>query len=189
MTLVTGECFDHLAPDPSVITLDVLEHGLEALRFNNQTTRPITVKEHSHRVRRLTRELGGDRHAELWAMLHDGHETLVPWGDCLRTEKTQEMREVESAVDAAIITALGVKQVIAVWDIVKIADILALYFEAMLWGGPGAIDWAPGLRADGVLVQEFGSAWMMAATYERFMPLVAPRPRECWRTEVEELLS
>lgn len=202
--LVTGEYFDHLAPDPSVITLDVLEHGLAAPRFNNQTTRPITVLEHSLRVRRIARELAFVpevvaatrreylKSVEIWALLHDAHEAIVPWGDCLRPGKTDAMREVEAEVDAAIRCALVVSlPTPAVFDIVKTADSIALYFEAMLWQ-PGARDWAPGLLHP-IWADEHGqvgnSGLTKVSLVERFMPLIAPRPGECWRTEVEALLG
>jgi hypothetical protein len=172
--LHTREYFDHLNPDPSVITLDVLARGLDVPRFNNQTTRPITVREHSLRVDRIARVLGA---TGAWALLHDAHEALVPWGDCLRPGKTQEMRDVESAVDAAIIHALRVDQVFVYWDTVKTADAIALYFEAMLWL-PGGGDWAPSVWPDAVEMDT-----------DAFLPLIAPRPVECWRTEVESRLG
>lgn len=191
--LVSGEYFDYLAPDPAVITLDVFEHGLDIPRFNNQTVRPITVLEHSLHVRRIVRELGGDDHAQLWALLHDAHEALVPWGDCLRPGKTEAMKAVEAEVDEAIITALGIDEAvllggdddawITITDIVHTADMIALYFEAMLWM-PGAIDWAPF-----VMPFEYIEARSSAEAIQRLLPLIAPRPGECWRTEVEALLG
>lgn len=176
--LVNGEYFDHLNPDASVITLDVLEHGLAVPRFNNQTTRPITVLEHSLRVRRIVMRLGGDDVAQLAALLHDAPEALVPWGDCLRPGKTDEMRVVERRVLAAICEAIGVDdRLIAkhVDGIVHIADMLALCFEALLWQ-PGAYDWAqrifPAERRAGDYLQD-----------------IMPRPGECWRGDVEALID
>jgi hypothetical protein len=199
--LFNGKFFDYLAPDPSVIDLDVLEHGLSIPRFNNQTLRPITVKEHSMRVRRIAVELFagpavGHESVELWALLHDAHEALVPWGDCLRPGKTPEMRRIETNVDTAILAALcrdpGAAAAIVhihegVRDLVKTADEIALYFEAMLWS-PMAIDWAPGALRPiwESMIREHGG---VGSLIERFMPLIAPRPRECWRTEVEQLLG
>lgn len=234
--LVSGEYFDHLAPDPGPITYDVLEHGLAVPRFNNQTVRPITVLEHSMRVRRIALELAktdedqiesearamfdggagaswassphtwgtlppnarenwrrrarqeGATGVELWALLHDAHEALVPWSDCLRPGKTDEMREVEGEVDAAIRCALVVPlPTAAEFGLVRTADAIALYFEAMLWQ-PGAIDWAPVIMDTfwGVELDRVGnSAVTKVGLVERFMPLIAPRPGECWRTEVE----
>jgi hypothetical protein len=186
--LVSGEYFDPYNPDPAVITLDVLAAGLHAPRFNGQTIRLISIAEHSLRVRRIVRELGliqsgmSDHATQLWALLHDAHEAIVPWGDCLSPGKTDAMKDVESRVDDAICRALGIKESATVWSIVKIADAIALYFEAMLWQ-PGALDWAldvvPWARV---------SDDSLAADIERFMPLIAPRPSECWRTEVEALL-
>lgn len=65
-------------------------------------------------------------------------------------------------------------------EIVKTADAIALYFEALLWQ-PNALDWAPEIHV-------FGGGWT-GSIAERFMPLIAQRPRECWRTEVERLLG
>lgn len=191
--LVNGCYFDHLAPDPSVIDLDVLEHGLAVPRFNNQTIRPITTQEHSMRVRRIVRELGlssagMSAHAtQLWALLHDAHEALVPWGDCLRPGKTDEMREIEAKVDGAILAAdfalpMRVPSPEAI-NLVKTADAIALYFEAMLWQ-PGASDWAP----DAMPWESIPNS-PTGAVIHQFMPLIAPRPRESWRTEVEALLA
>ena len=229
MMLVSGEYFDYLDPDPKVITtLDVLRHGLDVPRFNNQTIRPITVLEHSMRVRRIAAELDaadpGDPdeierraknnwdaerlgpvvqllnsweslpepvrenwrrkarhqaspHVELEALLHDAPEALVPWGDCLRTGKTDVMRTHEGHVLVAIYDALGIPHASAMSAVVTIADEIALYFEAMLWG-VGALDWAPeilGWSSCGMLRSCGGREFDL----ERFLPLIAPRPGEC----------
>jgi hypothetical protein len=205
--LVSGHYFDYLAPDPSVIDLDVLEHGLHAPRFNNQTIRPITTQEHSMRVRRIVRDLGlssagmSDHATQRWALLHDAHEALVPWGDCLGPGKTPEMKAIEAEVDEAIIAALGVDEIvlrsgdddawILIMDTVRVADAIALYFEAMLWGGPGASDWAPLVWPKTHEITGGGERPRpsQAALIERFMPLIAPRPGESWRAEVEALLG
>lgn len=205
ITLVDGRYFDPYNPDPSAITLDVLEHGLRQLRFNGQTARPITIAEHSMRVRRIVAEvMKGEskwrrRDAELWALLHDGHEALVPWGDCLRPGKTDAMREVEKNVDEAIVAAVrswgigdfavstevGVKPEpwpFETWPTendrlaVKAADDIALYLEAMLWQ-PNARDWV-----------EFPGGYHRH-TLARLLPVVEPRPGECWSAEVHALLA
>ena len=104
IALINGRYFDYLDPDPDVIDLDVLEHGLDVARVNKQTWRRITTAEHSMRVRRIARELGlasagASAHStQLWALLHDAHEALVPWGDCLRPGKTPDMRAIEANV-------------------------------------------------------------------------------------------
>ena len=196
VTLVSGEYFDHLAPDPSVITLDVLEHGLDVPRFNNQTIRPITVLEHSMRVRRIVRELGlgsagiSSHETQLWALLHDAHEALVPWGDCVRPGKQPWMREAETRVDEAIGVALNLPAFCdKAVEIVKTADAIALYFESLLWQ-PGALDWAPEIRRDAFgMPPSRARTWSKPESIERFIPLNAPRPGECWRTEVETLLG
>lgn len=182
--LISGEYFDHLAPDRSVISLEVLAAGLRAWRFNCQTTRLISVAEHCLRVRRIVRGLGGNSVCELRALLHDAPEALVPWGDCLRPGKTDEMREVEGDVLVEIYEALGISSRRMVltevshgdFDLVKVADNIALYFEAMLWQ-PGSSDWADPARKEG---------WdrLGAVDIASFLPTIAPVPGEDWATEV-----
>lgn len=201
--LFNGQYFDYLDPDPSVIDLDVLEHGLDVPRFNNQTLRPITTLEHSLRVARIARVLARGQHPDpygvrLWALMHDAHKALTPWGDCLRPGKQDWMRDVEEHVDCHVVAAInriGRYPCGATWptddvlDLVKTADNIALYFEAMLWA-PTASDWAPALmdRVWDDLRETYGLRFR-SNTIDRFMPLIAPRPRECWRTEVEALLE
>ena len=206
--LVTGEYFDYLAPDPAVITLDVLGVGLERMvRFNGQTTRAITAAEHSLRVRRLARAIApADAPGEwlldvvLASLLHDAHEPLVPWGDCLRPGKTPEMRAAEERVDEAILLALLPGRAYAdphaptpwcrfdddVREVVKAADTIALYFEALLWQ-PGAVDWAPDLLGRSACERR-RTAGRFEFDVDRILPLIAPRPGECWRGEVARLI-
>ena len=177
--LISGEYFDPWNPDPSVITLEVLAHGMaQQVRFNGHTVRPVTVAEHCMRVARIAAgSLETPRHAaavRLDALLHDAHEPLVPWGDCLSPGKTDEMRAVESNVDAAIREALGLPPSLAgVARKVKRADLIALLLEALIWQ-PGASDW----------VCDLPHAPASARDYQRLLPLVWPRPSECWATEV-----
>ena len=141
--------------------------------------------------RRAALRRSGDLLIRMKAAIED--EALVPWGDCLRPGKTPEMREVERRVDHEICVAVtswpGIPPA-AIIDIVKTADAIALYFEAMLWQ-PGALDWAPAIMKDAAGTLGWGEVVgiFRADIIERFMPLIAPRPRECWRTEVEKLLG
>ena len=179
IALANGRYFDHLAPDPDAIDLDVIELGLQVPRFNNQTIRPITVAEHSLRVWRFVRALGGGEVSQLRALLHDAPEALVPWGDCLRPGKTDEMREVERHVMAAIWDALKLpsREMMDGYGergaIVTQADLAACGLEALIWQR-GAEDWALDL---------LGEDW------KRLLCEVYPRPDEDWRTEVERLLG
>ena len=191
--LGSGEYFDPYAPDPSVITLDILSRGLaNTNRFKGQTTRQIAVDEHCLRVARLAgviqqcRGLELESPIELAALLHDAHESLTPWGDVPSPLKTEPMRALETDIDIAVYAALGIPMPdTQARQIVGLADLLALYFEAMLWL-PGASDWALDVldRAWG----ELDRVRFRSELIDMTMPLIAPRPGECWRTEVADLL-
>lgn len=181
--LVTGRYFDHQRPDPDAISWEALVAGLEILRFGGQTIRKITVAEHMLRVARIAeliarRDKGfsyGLRRSELrlFALMHDAHEALTPWGDCTRPGKTDAMRAVEDAIDVAIYTRFNARRPSPdVRAIVKQADNLALYFEALLWQ-PGSPDWAPRPELPEFMIAEA-------------MNLVWPRPRESWLVQAEE---
>jgi len=176
--LVSGEYFDPWNPDPSVITLEVLAHGMSIVRFNRHTIRDITVAEHCLRVARIAEHLlETPQHAadiRLAALLHDAHEPLVPWGDCLSPGKTDEMRAVEAGVDAAIFEALSIPPPLpGLARKVKQADLIALHLEALIWQ-PGASDW----------VCDLPHAPVSARDYQRLLPLVWPRPDEDWYLDV-----
>lgn len=193
--LINGRYFDYLSPDPSAIDLEVLEHGL-SIRVS-ATIRPITTTEHSLRVRRIAAELRAhdtsfagaclSNDTELWALLYNAHEALVPWGYCFSPGKTDEMRAIEDRIDGEILTALGIEFVnpVSVAKTVKVADEIAMYFESMLWG-PGATSvWPSTYEITGGGEHPRPSRGQLI---ERFMPLIVPRPDEHWRTEVEQLL-
>ena len=172
--LVNGCYFDPDKPDPHTFDLETVAHGLERLpRFDGQTTRIITVAEHCLRVRRFVILLGGGVEDELAALLHDAPEALVPWGDCLAPGKTDEMREVEDRVLACIHEMLRLPAPVE-RPVVKHADMLALYIEALLWQ-PGARDWADaGLEAARVR-PDVGVSALLADVW--------PRPGEDWASE------
>jgi hypothetical protein len=155
-SLFDGTPFDPYA-DPvqtEGITLEILARGLErTFRFRGQTRRPISVAEHLVRQCRLTSILVGypDHHTLVLALLDDAHEALTPWGDVPTPCKTPWMRAVERRIDAAIFRALEIDpawrgEVIANGrtrgEVVKLADELALYFEALIWGPVNAPEWA-----------------------------------------------
>lgn len=190
--------FDYLEPRPEDFNLGVLAHGQRSIvRFRGYTTRPITVDEHALRVgyftSALAHRLGWPEHkstvAWLWALLHDAHEALTPWGDCLGPGKTDEMRAVEALIDRAIWSNVHARVMhgaeipqpdLAVCRLVEFADSAALYYEAMLWQ-PGAEDWAPDFyRARAV------DAWPpgIADLHDLLVPLVYPVPNDCWHRSV-----
>jgi len=192
--LVSGEYFDPYAPDPSVVTLDVLAAGLARInRFKGQTLRAIPVGEHCMRVARLApvvqrcRGLVVDRPLGLDALLHDAHEALTPWGDVPSPLKTDDMRALEKSLDVVVYQAIGLPMPDPqVRQVVELADMLALYFEAMLWA-PGASDWAPNLLS---LVWQAldGRVQDRSDLIDLTLPMVAPRHDECWHAEIHRLL-
>jgi hypothetical protein len=107
----------------------------------------------------------------------------------LRPAKTDADRDAEARAYAAVMDQLFgptgphlyfldqrhtdlVRQALAdVADVVHLADNLALYYEAMLWQ-PVARDWAPHVITDPMP--------------DIMLPLVWPRPGECWAAEVRD---
>lgn len=181
--------FDYLKPDPRIITPGMLAQGMGSIcRFKGMTTRPITLTEHSMRVARFAAELAveGEKEAALlWGLLHDAHEVLTPWGDCPSPWKTPKMKAVEKSLDPVIWEGLkrwtgsarrGVPEFAEaippiVLEVVRQADMAALYYEAMLWQ-PHASSWAP----------DFAGA--VEGFETRLLPLVWPAPGEDWLSEL-----
>jgi hypothetical protein len=175
----SGLYFDPQNPRAIDVDIDDIAHSAgQTVRFNGHTTRPITTAEHMARVGRIAGAIAPPGFADesrFWGHIHDAHEAFTPWGDCLSPGKTSEMREVEGRIDAAIVQRL------LGWPLhpsdeartaVRRADVIALYFEAMLWQRHGS-DWAIAL---------FGES----PPDNSLLPLIAPRRGE---TLVESLVS
>jgi hypothetical protein len=189
---------DTAAPTRAMVTLGQLGCGMEAIkRFGGYTTRPITVSEHCMRVGRFCRALetefnaGADRltiaGAALAGLIHDAPECITGFGDVMAPAKTDAVREAEARAYAAIEGHLMLMNMsmacngrdddaiyafsrrVELLPLVRLADALALYYEAMLWQ-PGAEDWVPALITDPMP--------------DIMLPLVWPRPGECWAAEV-----
>jgi 5'-deoxynucleotidase YfbR-like HD superfamily hydrolase len=189
-----GAYFDYRNPDPTAITLGMLAQGLSSIiRWRGFTTRPIPVTEHSMRVGRFAAELANEQDrsaARLWGLLHDAHELLTPWGDCPSPWKTKEMKAVQGRMDPFVwenvvgrelpqFADFGKVVSPSVLHAVELADLAALYYEAMLWQ-PHA-DPRVSERARG-LIAEVG---------ERLLPLIGTHPREDedWYTEVVDAIE
>jgi hypothetical protein len=204
--IANGEYWDYRNPDPAVIDLDVLTAGMSIVRFRGQTTRPITLAEHSLRadawateIWRRNADLSSSHHARtntlgraalvgrpplplvslrLHALLHDAHEPLLPWGDCPTPCKTDEMRVAEERIDAVIRQALGLSEPSDdVVRLVKIADSCALYEEAIRWL-PGSDDWVRWPLPFDARTMLFGGAW----------PQIPAVPCQAWRSAVEDAI-
>lgn len=175
---------DYRKLEPIQLRPAMLARGMASIiRFKGFTTRPIPVTEHSMRVARFAAELaayGSREVAYLWGLLHDAHEVLTPWGDCPSPWKTDEMRKVEAGIDPLIWEAMRVHRVTPwaiadfgvavtpeIHEVVKRADMAALYYEAMLWQ-PGGADWVK-----------------PTADVDCLLPLVFPETGEDWLTAVK----
>lgn len=188
---VSGRFFDPLNPRAEDVDLGDVAHGLARIpRFNGQTTRLIPVDEHSMRVARIVRRVGGGPMTVLLGLLHDAGEAYV--GDIVRPLKDERAKTVEAGVLDCILRrvaydidmrradAEGDLPAVGTvmpplesehWAMVRLADDIALFYEAMLWQ-PGAEAWAPAVLGELVV-----DAWA-------FLPDIYPRPGEDWLTEV-----
>jgi hypothetical protein len=176
---VSGRFFDPFNPRPEDVDLGDVAHALGIIpRFNGHTTRPIPVAEHLMRVARIIRRLGGDSLAVLMGLLHDSGEAYC--GDIVRPLKDDRAKSIEAGVLEAILAhacvRFDVEHAAERWAMVKLADDIALFFEAMLWQ-PGAERWAPSVVGEIVV-----DLWT-------FLPDVAPRPGEDWLSEVRAVAN
>lgn len=124
----SGALFDYTNP---VVTIDDVALGLgRAARFVGQTTRFLSVAEHSIVVSRIVAALGLPELA-LSALFHDGHEAYTAdLPTPLKAIIGPRYREVCSGIDEAVARVVGVNPLTFHHPAVKTADELALYFEA-----------------------------------------------------------
>ena len=77
MVTVSGKLIDLFKPDPALITLEDIAHGLSNIcRWNGHTKSFYSVAEHSFRVAKLVQPS-----KRLTALLHDAEEAY--WGDVI----------------------------------------------------------------------------------------------------------
>lgn len=147
LRLAAGYLFDPMNPEPGDVDLRSFVRGIGwAPRFNGQTTRLITVAEHSLRVAELAVGIARSRHwtpleqveCYLAGLLHDIEEGLV--GDTPTPIKSPACRAMGKGVRRAVLQHLDL---LSVWEMnagtVKRADAAALTYEAIMWQ-PGAVD-------------------------------------------------
>ena len=76
--VAAGRYVDITAPRPSDITIDDIALSLSReCRFGNFTRSFYSVAQHSVNVAAQVRAMGGDRVAQLIALLHDAHEAYI----------------------------------------------------------------------------------------------------------------
>lgn len=94
----TGKYFNFLNPEPEMICIEDIAHGLSNLcRFNGQCRQFYSVAEHSVNVSELV-----NRRIALEALLHDAAESYI--GDMTRPLKQllPEYKEIEKKIEAVI---------------------------------------------------------------------------------------
>lgn len=153
----TGRQFWPLDPDPEHVDILDIAHALSNVcRFTGHVSRFYSVAEHSVRVCRRVRELGGDTQTQLWALLHDASEAYL--SDIARPVKRQPefvpYRAAEARLQYAICVRFGLPA--AEPALVRQADNEMLWTEAhaLLPGGPHA-EW--GAEAPLPLRDELGA--------------------------------
>jgi 5'-nucleotidase len=149
--LVTGDYLNLVDPDPSVITLDVIAHGLSnTCRYAGQTKSFYSVAEHAGLV---TAKLGLDGYPlsyQIAGLHHDDAEAFI--ADIARPLKSllqPAYDEISDRLDRAIAEALGIPlpaKGSAMDAAVKAADDWALAAEAYhLMPSRGRGWWCEGL--------------------------------------------
>ena len=125
---VMGHWLDLTAPAPGAITAADVSHALSLInRWCGHTARPYSVAEHSLLVAEIVeRELGGDVHAQLAALLHDAHEAFI--GD-ISTPAKRALAESDNADAWGAFEALHTRATRRALAVVDSSDAMALATE------------------------------------------------------------
>ncbi len=152
----TGRCFDFAAPDPEVVCLDDIAHGLaNQCRFNGQCLHYYSVAEHSCLVAKraieimLANQWGPDDMAvgKAAALMHDASEAYI--GDIVTPLRralvgATALYTVEAAVVAAVTQRFHLDTRPEILDVVRQADLDLLAIEQRDIMAPAPQPW-PGL--------------------------------------------
>jgi 5'-deoxynucleotidase YfbR-like HD superfamily hydrolase len=141
--MLSGRRLDLLDPSPLDIEIEDIAPGLARVaRWNGQTVgaNAFSVAQHSLQVEELCRELAPnwDRQRRLLALLHDAPEYVI--GDMISPFKTAlglDYKAFEAKLEAAIHLrfSLPAHPPAAVKGVIKRADIICAYFEAVQLAG------------------------------------------------------
>lgn len=141
--MLSGRRLDLLDPSPLDIEIEDIAHGLARVaRWNGQTTgaHAFSVAQHSLIVEDISRKLAPewDRKRRLAALLHDAPEYVI--GDMISPFKTAlgvDYKAFEAKLEAAIHMRFGLPAhpSAAVKGVIKRADIICAYFEAVQLAG------------------------------------------------------
>ena len=139
----SGLLIDTLNPDPKLIRLEDIVHGLSNTpRFHGQTRWFYPVLQHSVLVYHITCMLGGTKTQRIGSLFHDGAEGYML--DLASPIKNREefsfYRERESHMENIILRKFLGDEFLSKTDewyrLVKQADVLALFFERNIYMTP-----------------------------------------------------
>lgn len=143
----SGILFDPFRPDPKLIRIDDVAHGLACInRFGGHLTEPYNVAHHSILVAQLCPE------RPLWALLHEVAEALSGLGDvCGPTKRHPSLnatiKRIEHGIEAAAAETFHLPPGFASDPSVKRADRLVYAWEDRdLRGGIDDDAWVHDLR-------------------------------------------
>lgn len=141
--MLSGRRLDLLDPSPLDVEIEDIAHGLARVaRWNGQTvgSNAFSVAQHSLVVEEICRKLAPDwdKKRRLMALLHDGPEYVI--GDMISPFKAAlglDYKAFEAKLEAAIHLRFGLPAVTppAVKGVIKRADVICAYFEAIQLAG------------------------------------------------------
>ncbi|MBC7769502.1 MAG: HD family hydrolase [Phycisphaerales bacterium] len=141
--MLSGRRLDLLDPSPLDIEIEDIAHGLARVaRWNGQTVgeHAFSVAQHSLIVEDICRKLAPewDKKRRLMALLHDASEYVI--GDMISPFKAAlglDYKAFEAKLEAAIHVRFGLPALMpaAVKGVIKRADIICAYFEAIQLAG------------------------------------------------------
>ena len=141
--MLSGRRLDLLDPSPLDIEIEDIAHGLARVaRWNGQTigAHAFSVAQHSMLVEEICRKLAPewDKKRRLLALLHDAPEYVI--GDMISPFKAAlglDYKAFEAKLEAAIHLRFGLPAhpPAAVKGVIKRADIICAYFEAVQLAG------------------------------------------------------
>lgn len=141
--MLSGRRLDLLDPSPLDVEIEDIAHGLSRVaRWNGQTVGPhaFSVAQHSLVVEEICRKLAPewDRKRRLMALLHDAPEYVI--GDMISPFKAAlglDYKAFEAKLEAAVHLRFGLPPhpSAAVKGVIKRADIICAYFEAVQLAG------------------------------------------------------
>lgn len=141
--MLSGRRLDLLDPSPLDIEIEDIAHGLARVaRWNGQTlgAHAFSVAQHSMIVEEICRKLAPewDKQFRLMALLHDAPEYVI--GDMISPFKAAlgiDYKAFEAKLEAAVHLRFGLPAhaPAAVKGVIKRADIICAYFEAIQLAG------------------------------------------------------